>query len=65
MYGPVPGGCCVMGVANREPAQFEQSDRFDIRCDRVKQVAFGGGVHFCLGANLARLEAEIAFPNAL
>ena len=53
----------VLAAANRDPERFEAPDRFDIGRDRIKQLAFGGGVHFCLGANLARMEAEIAFQE--
>lgn len=46
--------------ANRDPRLFERADRFDISRDNNPHLAFGGGVHYCLGAQLARAEAEIA-----
>ena len=51
----------LLGAANRDPAEFGDPDRIDVTRERFRPMSFGGGVHFCLGAALARAEIEIAF----
>jgi cytochrome P450 len=53
------------GSANRDAAVFEDPDRFDVRRDPNDQIAFGAGPHFCLGANVARVEIEVMLRELL
>ncbi len=55
----------VLGAANRDPAQFQMPDRFDITRGLTPQqhTAFAVGTHYCLGAPLARQEGEVAFTT--
>ncbi len=55
----------MIGSANRDPGAFKDPDRFDIRRNPNPHVAFGHGVHSCLGAALARMEARIALGDFL
>jgi cytochrome P450 len=66
---PIPAGSmtmAVIGAANRDPRVFENPDRFDAkRVNASRNVAFGHGEHFCIGASLARAEARISFERLL
>ncbi len=55
----------LIGSANRDPAKFPNPDAFDVSRDNGLHLSFGSGPHFCLGATLACLEAEIAFNTVL
>ncbi|WP_021596950.1 cytochrome P450 family protein [Actinomadura welshii] len=65
---PIPKGAWVhvsLGAADRDPAVFEAPDRLDVTRAPKRHVAFGHGIHFCLGAPLARLEGQIAIGGLL
>ncbi len=51
---------CILGAGNRDPQKFENPDVLDIERENVLPLSFGGGIHYCAGAGLARLEAQIA-----
>ena len=55
----------LLGSANRDPDQYEDPDRFDIHRSPIRHLAFGRGLHVCLGAALGRLEAQIVVPAVL
>ncbi|MEV0253764.1 cytochrome P450 [Streptomyces sp. NPDC050732] len=64
----IPAGSVVrigLAAADRDPARFPEPDRFDIRRASQGHVAFGYGLHHCLGAPLARIEAKIALGSLL
>lgn len=69
LYGQVvPEGSAMvllLGAANRDDRHYPDGDRFDIHRDAGQHVAFGYGIHYCLGAGLARLEGRIALEEVL
>src|SRR4051795_152574 len=57
---------CLLGSANRDPAVYpDRPEQLDITRPKIRPVSFGGGIHLCLGAQLARIEAEVAIATLL
>ncbi|MBB4930205.1 pentalenic acid synthase [Lipingzhangella halophila] len=56
------GAIALLAGANWDPETFDEPDRFQVRPDDQRHLAFGYGVHQCLGANLARMELEVVLP---
>jgi cytochrome P450 len=59
------GVLCLLGAGNRDPAVYDQPERLDITRTKIEPLSFGGGIHHCLGAQLARIEGDIAITTLL
>jgi cytochrome P450 len=64
----IPQGSVMMAIlaaANRDERRYENAERFDVRRGDIEHLTFGGGIHYCLGNALARLEGIVALEEIL
>ena len=62
---PAARSCCSLASANRDERRYENPDAYDVRRADPQHLTFGYGLHFCLGASLARLEGRVALDEFL
>jgi cytochrome P450 len=55
----------LLGAANRDPRRFTSPETLDLRRDEGQPMSFGSGIHYCLGAALARVEGQVCFGRLL